>query len=171
VRLTLAVLAALVAAAWAGLLVAAPMVAAQGASEPYVYGAAWVYRAGSLVCHQQHDRSFAVRGMQVPVCARCAGLYAGAGLGAAAALAWAVASRRRTFAPPGVPLAAFRRVAVACAVPTAAAWAAEHGAGLDVPNLARALFALPLGAVVASIVTLWAANVRFHDRPPATAIH
>jgi len=41
-------------------------------------GAACVYVTGSFVCHQRPERSFSLGGRQMPVCARCAGLYAAA---------------------------------------------------------------------------------------------
>jgi len=41
-------------------------------------GAACVYATGSFVCHQRPERSFSLGGRQMPVCARCAGLYAAA---------------------------------------------------------------------------------------------
>ena len=45
------------------------------------------YAAGSIVCHQIPERSFHIAGVQLPVCARCTGLYAGA-LAGVAWLAW-----------------------------------------------------------------------------------
>ena len=47
--------------------------------------AAGTYLIGGVVCHQRLDRSFHPHGVQMPVCARCAGLYLGAGLGVLAA--------------------------------------------------------------------------------------
>ena len=47
--------------------------------------AAAVYAAGSLVCHQRPERSFHLAGAQLPVCARCLGLYVGGFVGA---IAW-----------------------------------------------------------------------------------
>src|SRR5262245_28340583 len=44
--------------------------------------AAAVYAAGALVCHQRPERSFYLAGAQLPVCARCLGLYVGGLLGA-----------------------------------------------------------------------------------------
>jgi len=35
-----------------------------------------VYAAGGVVCHQLPDRSFLLWGHQLPVCARCTGIYA-----------------------------------------------------------------------------------------------
>ena len=47
---------------------------------------AGTYLIGGLVCHQRPERSFHPEGVQMPVCARCAGLYLGAGLGVLAAV-------------------------------------------------------------------------------------
>src|SRR5688500_5253677 len=51
-----------------------------------------MYAAGALVCHQRPERSFYIEDAQLPVCARCFGLYAGALLGV---VAWAVAAGLR----------------------------------------------------------------------------
>ena len=37
-----------------------------------------VYSVGSLICHQLPERSYRLWGAQMPVCARCAGIYIGA---------------------------------------------------------------------------------------------
>lgn len=47
---------------------------------------AGTYLVAGLVCHQRPERSFHPEGVQMPVCARCAGLYLGAGLGVLAAV-------------------------------------------------------------------------------------
>jgi uncharacterized membrane protein len=44
-----------------------------------------MYSIGSLICHQRPERSFWLAGQQLPVCARCIGIYAGVVLGAGAA--------------------------------------------------------------------------------------
>ena len=101
-----------------------------------------VYAIGARVCHQRPDRCFLVDGRPMPVCARCAGLYAGAALAAPLALvaAAAMASRRA------------RMVAVLAALPTLATWSIEF-AGLAHPtNAVRALSALPLGAMAGWLV-------------------
>src|SRR5262245_19064114 len=60
---------------------------------PAGYGVAFAtYAIGSLVCHQRPERSFHLFGTQMPVCARCVGIYAGAA--AAAALLWLFGDRR-----------------------------------------------------------------------------
>ena len=50
---------------------------ASASSAGYVFALA-VYAIGSRICHQLPARSFHLWSMQMPVCARCAGIYAGA---------------------------------------------------------------------------------------------
>jgi uncharacterized membrane protein len=112
--------------------------------------AAIVYGVASLVCHQRPERSFYWGPVQFAVCARCTGLYAGAALGAVAAV---IAGHARLAA--AVP--AIRRALVIAAIPTAATVAAEW-MGMWAPSHAvRALAGLPLGAATA--ITLAAAAV------------
>ena len=158
---------ALAAVVWAGWLAAAPLVAAGGAAGPSAWAAAVAYRAGAVICHQQDERSLHLGGLRMPVCARCAGLYAGGAVGALAAAAWVAASA----APRRLPLGRARAVAVACGLPTLAAWAGEHLGGLPVPALARAALAIPLGGVVAAIVALWAGGASFDDNAAGSALH
>jgi len=101
--------------------------------------------------------------VRMAVCSRCFGLYAGAAAGAAVALAWIVAARRRGEGAIRLPLTPLRAAVLACAVPTLATWLAEHLAGFEVTLLARALAALPLGAAVAALVAAWAAGASFDD--------
>jgi uncharacterized membrane protein len=102
-----------------------------------------VYAVASRVCHQRPERSFHTGAVQWPVCARCSGLYLAAPAGALAALV-SIARRHP----------ARRRLwwlAVA-AVPTAVTFGAEW-IGLAAPgNLARAVAAAPLGAMVAFVL-------------------
>ena len=77
----------------------APRVA--GAATPHsplalVLGTAAAYQVGGILCHQRADRSFHTDAVQWPVCARCAGLYMSAGLGA---LVMLVVRRRAALAP------------------------------------------------------------------------
>jgi hypothetical protein len=55
-------------------------------------------------------------------------------------------------------------------LPTLAAWIGEHLGGVTVPGAARALLAIPLGAAVSAIVTLWAGGAAFDDTGRATAL-
>lgn len=162
-----AVLVAAVAVAWPGWLFVVPAVSSASPAGSAAWAAAVTFRAGAVICHQQDARSLHVGGVRMPVCARCFGLYSGGGAGALLAAAWVCAARR----PGRLPLTSSRVAAVACALPTLAAWAGEHLAGWAVPGPARALLAIPLGAAVAAIVTLWAGGATFEDAPPGTALH
>ena len=166
-RAALAVLVAVLATGWAGWLAAAPGLSADARSRPALWASAAAYRAGAVICHQQDARSLHVNGLRMPVCARCFGLYAGGAAGALLAAVWVLAARR----PLRLPLARWRRAAVACGIPTLAAWAAEHVAGLAVSGAARALLAVPLGAAVAAILTLWSGGAAFEDTPAGSALH
>jgi len=91
--------AAFVAAsvAWAVILALAPYVASRPHASPA--GTAFVvavYGIGSLICHQRPERSYRLWTAQMPVCARCAGIYFGAALAALAAVAQL--KRRPTYA-------------------------------------------------------------------------
>jgi uncharacterized membrane protein len=126
---------AMSATAWVLLLAAAPLLASASAA-----AAGWLYALGALICHQQPARSFHVGTSQLPVCARCLGLYGGAALGL---IAWALTVRRRR--TPWMARHAVVAVAVS-GVPTVltilTAWL---GVG-DPSNPWRAALAVPLGA-------------------------
>ncbi len=162
-RLHAALLAGALAAGWALWLVAAPLAASSRPPGPLRWAVAATYRAGAVICHQRDSRSFHVSGVRMAVCSRCFGLYAGAAAGAAVALAWMVAARRRGAAALRLPLTPLRAAVLASAAPTLATWLAEHLAGLEVTLLARALAAAPLGASVAALVAAWAAGACFDD--------
>lgn len=101
-----------------------------------------VYDVSSRICHQRPERSFHLAGVQVPVCARCFGLYASSALGAL--IAWG--SRRRlrtTTSRPALALAA---------LPTALTWSLEAAGLVAFSNASRAAAALPLGVVVGWVV-------------------
>jgi hypothetical protein len=68
---------------WALLLPLVPLVASRQHATPI--GAALliaVYAIGSAICHQLPERSYHLWTAQMPVCARCAGIYVGAALAA-----------------------------------------------------------------------------------------
>jgi uncharacterized membrane protein len=122
-------------------------------------GAACVYVTGSFVCHQRPERSFSLAGRQMPVCARCAGLYAAAsafafGFGvASAALAFrrggttfAAAFRFGALGP--MPAARARWIALVAALPTIVTWLVEHLGFVHLSNTTRFVAALPLGFAV-----------------------
>jgi len=70
---------------WAALIVAAPYLAGRAhtstSASVLILG---VYGLGSLICHQLPERSYHLWAEQMPVCARCAGIYFGAACGALA---------------------------------------------------------------------------------------
>lgn len=118
---------------WTGLLIATPLAVARDA---FVIPAAVVYTASSRICHQRPERSFHMAGIQLPVCARCFGLYAAGALGVL--IAWG--SRRG-------PGRRARLVLLLSALPTAATWLLEIVGLAAFSNVARAVAALPLGGV------------------------
>jgi uncharacterized membrane protein len=121
---------------WAATLLLAPFALQRG--HGVSMASALIYQGASLICHQRPERSFHLAGIQLPVCARCTGLYLS---GAAGALAAWSGWRR-----PAMPRATRTAFALA-AIPTALTFGVEL-AGLAHPsNHARAVAALPLGAV------------------------
>jgi uncharacterized membrane protein len=126
--------AAVASLAWLLVVVVAPLAPA--------WIAAPAYAAASHVCHQRPERSFHLAAAQLPVCARCAGAYAGAALVAAAWLTgwWRPARRLRQ--------RAIRSWAAAGVAPTVLSIAAEWGGlpGIDNPVRAVAGFVLGLAA-------------------------
>jgi uncharacterized membrane protein len=147
VRRRLALIALVLATfGWNAALLAAP------AGEPRALSAT-VYLAGSLVCHQQPERSFYRDGARLPVCARCLGLYVGAGLGVLGWLLLAGAGEApKPTASAWLRANVLRRTLVGAALPTlitvALAWSGVWDAG----NLVRAVSALPLGGVIGAVV-------------------
>lgn len=121
---------------WLTFLVAAPLALSQG-SRPVATLA--MYRSASLLCHQKAERSFAVADAQMPVCARCLGLYAAGALGA---LAHLVARRPQRSAPPTVRV---RVVLAAAALPMLLSVGLEWMGAIEGSNISRFLSALPLG--------------------------
>ncbi len=142
---------------------------------------AGAYLLGGVVCHQRPDRSFHLEGVQMPVCARCTGLYLGGGLGVLAA-----AGRRRRGGGPAERLArrpggtgsggaAFPPVAgagegrrpagrwappwlrwavLAAAAPTAITFVAEMAGWMPSVGELRAAAGVPLGVAVTWVASL-----------------
>ena len=116
--------------------------------------AAVLYTAGALVCHQRPERSFHVAGAQMPVCARCTGLYVGGAIGLLAWRIWrrATGGRRWGTGRGGVTTTqALGAVAVA-SVPTAVTVVTAVIGWWDPSNAGRAGFALPLGVAAGAVV-------------------
>ncbi|MBI3263577.1 MAG: DUF2085 domain-containing protein, partial [Acidobacteria bacterium] len=70
---------------WVVLLAGSPLIFTHSQPDRAVYhAAALVYGAASWICHQRPERSFHIESIQLPVCARCFGLYVGVAFGACA---------------------------------------------------------------------------------------
>src|SRR5687768_17099872 len=110
---------------------------------------AFVYAAGSLICHQLPERSFFLDGRQLPVCARCTGLYLSGAAGFFGWFIWKTARGWRRFIV--APRAALAIVIVA-GVPTALSYATGVIGVWDGSNITRALLAVPLGACAGAVV-------------------
>jgi hypothetical protein len=131
--------------AWAAAIPTAAVAAAQPAPGAFTYACALlVYAIGSLVCHQLPERSFHLWTRQLPVCARCTGIYVGAAIGSLAALA--IPAR-------GIGAGVERAIVLAACVPTAATLAFEWTTGVTPSNPARAAAGAALGAPIAWLVT------------------
>ena len=144
---------------WAAALPLATFIASQ-AHPPAALSLAGlaVYAAGSVICHQLPDRSFHLWSAQMPVCARCTGIYAGAAM---MALVMVRGPRRRL---PAAVLV--RRWLAAAALPTVATLAAEWTTG-QASNGVRAIAGLPLGAAVGWAIGAGLASPDRNRLPPS----
>lgn len=128
-----------VAAAWAAAVAAAPLLRAGG----HGVASAVIYKVFAAVCHQMPERSFLLAGEPLAVCARCAGLYAGA-LGGLLFY---------PFVRPLASASAPRRVWLFLAVaPTALDFALGFFGVWENTHWSRFLTALPAGAACAFYV-------------------
>ena len=136
----IAPLVALAAAGWVALLISAPIL--PGSISAVLYG------LGSFICHQIPERSFHIAGFQLPVCARCLGLYAGAacGIGCGVWPARAVQAVRAFDAPTT------RWLAGVAAAPTVITLVLEWAGLWDPSNVTRAIAGVPFGAVIGLVV-------------------
>jgi uncharacterized membrane protein len=130
--------------AWFGALPLATFASSQPSSSSAVYLFAFgTYLVGSLLCHQRLERSFFLWGSQMPVCARCTGIYFGAALSALVALAG-----RHVRADD----ASARMLLMVSVIPTAGTLIYEWTTGHMPANWIRAAAGVPIGVVVAWIV-------------------
>ena len=143
---------AILAVAWLLLIVAAPVL--------WIPLAGVMYAAGSFICHQLPERSFHFQGAQLPVCARCLGLYCGGAFGSVLG-ASAVVRHRINRGQPFLVRALRWRWTVAAAIPTLVTAVLEWGFGWPISNTVRAIAALPLGGAVAFVVVSAVATVHY----------
>ena len=124
-----------------------------------VYSAsAAIYEIGGLLCHQLPERSFYFHGAQLPVCARCTGLYLGAAV-------TALMSARMRASTAGWIWNRARPLLCIAAAPTAVTLLYEWFAGSMPGHWIRAAAGVPLGAIVMLVVLAAASG------PPAVEIH
>jgi hypothetical protein len=164
---------------WAALIVAAPYLASRAhtsaSASVLILG---VYGLGSLICHQLPERSYHLWAAQMPVCARCAGIYLGAACGALASTSVrAIGSWKSAPMDPGAvqpearstddrsnakarsgSLQNARALLGIAAAPTVVTLLYEWSTG-DMPSHAmRAAAGVPIGLVVAWLVVAAADN-------------
>lgn len=109
----------------------------------------FIFAVGSVICHQRPERSFFLDGHQLPVCARCTGLYLS---GAAGLFGWIGLKIVRGWRPVTWDPRIAVRLIVLAAMPTALSLASGAIGVWDGSNMTRALLALPLGASAGAIV-------------------
>jgi uncharacterized membrane protein len=137
----------------------------------------FIFTVGSVICHQRPERSFFIDGHQLPVCARCTGLYVSAVVGCIAWLAWKAARvvqlapggtcTADVQVPPGggctivgctIDAGVARRALLLAAIPTVLSIVSGMLGLWDGSNVTRAVLALPLGATAGAIVAAVAAK-------------
>ena len=145
---------------WNGLLIGVPWLVGQEVDgRPVVAMSAGVYLAAGAACHQQPARSFHPWGVQMPVCARCAGLYLGAAFGALLCVPRRRLSGQLWLAPgrwtaPGGETTLAQWVVGLAAIPTALTLVGEWSGVGDESAMWRALTGVGLGAAVGWVVSL-----------------
>ena len=137
---------------------AALLASRQTPSVPAYLTAVVVYAIGSVVCHQLPERSFYLWGRQLPVCARCTGIYAGAAVAAIAlvVVAWLKGRPSPSLAPPSARLKPRAPIVVAlvASMPTVATLVFEWTTGATPANAVRAAAGFVLGAAMSTLVLL-----------------
>lgn len=143
-------------AVWVVMLGATPYGASHDhLDRPAAVAVAAMYVAGRVVCHQRPERSFHLWGSQVPVCARCSGLYALAPIGfVLARRSSRLGASRHWPNRDGVSIHQLRMALLATAMPTLVTVGGEWIGLMHPTNLVRAVAGLPLGLSVAWVAGL-----------------
>ncbi len=108
-----------------------------------------VYAVGAVICHQIPERSFFWDGYQLPVCARCTGLYLSGAIGL---MAWFAVTAQRAWGPIAIHPRTALRVMTLAAIPTVVTFGTGVIGLWDGSNITRAVLAIPLGASAGAIV-------------------
>jgi uncharacterized membrane protein len=149
------------AVVWVFALVGAPLALSRPA---LAFPATLLYDVSSRVCHQRPERSFHLGGVQLPVCARCFGLYASSAIGGL--LAWGSSRAWRH------TISRSRALLALAAIPTALTWGLEFAGVFGFSNGSRAAAALPLGLATGWVVVQLVRydfllhGHKIHDRGP-----
>jgi uncharacterized membrane protein len=132
---------------WAAALPIAAWLTARPSAPVSAFALA-VYALGGVVCHQLPERSFHLWSVQMPVCARCTGIYVG---GAIAAVASIVTVRLTgPSRVEGQPRA--KSTLLLSALPTVATLVFEWTTGQAPANPIRAVAGFPIGAAVVWVI-------------------
>ena len=140
---------ALAALAWVALLLLTPNAPSSIATV--------IYAMGAVICHQIPERSFHLAGVQLPVCARCLGIYVGAAAAASVHVLGvfvADSTRWRTLSPR-----AARHLFLVTALPTVVTVALEWAGLWRGSNIVRAIAGMVVGlggalVVMSAVATL-----------------
>jgi uncharacterized membrane protein len=143
-------LLALAALIWLGLLILGPALP--------VPLAGLLYALGSHICHQRPERSFHLFSAQLPVCARCVGIYAGAAAGLLFTL--------KPFLPGRLSSVSSRTLLSAGATPTLMTVIMEWSGLWSGSNSVRAVAGAALGVAVALVVARAAATLHYGECVP-----
>jgi uncharacterized membrane protein len=144
---------ALTALTWLALLIVTPLAPSAIAT--------LMYAAGAVICHQLPERSFHLTGFQLPVCARCLGIYAGAAAAASIHVLGvfvADSARWRLLSP-----ATARRVFLVSALPTLVTVALEWAGAWSGTNVVRAMAGVALGIGGALVVMSAVATLHYSE--------
>ena len=134
---------------WAATLVAAPLIVATVSHDaPVLRAAVAVYALSSFICHQRPERSFRLSGVQLPICARCEGLYLAAPLGIAGLMV-----TRRRYQRAISSRETWRRIIIVASVLTMMTLGWEWTTGEMTSGFVRAVAGGVLGAATAAAVT------------------
>jgi uncharacterized membrane protein len=144
---------ALAALAWLTLLILAPL------ATPSI--ATVIYTVGGIICHQMPERSFHIDGVQLPVCARCLGIYAGAA--AAASIHVLAGFSRRPARWRVLSPRAARRLFLLTATPTLFTFALDYAGFWDTSNVVRAIAGLVAGGGGALVVMSAVATINYSE--------
>lgn len=132
--------------AWVVALFVAVLIASRPSVGLPIYAlSAAVFEIGSLVCHQLPNRSFYFWGAQLPVCARCTGLYVGASVAALVATRMSRVRQHQVWDRA-------KELLLLGAAPTAVTLIYEWSSGNMPGHWIRAAAGFPLGAIVMLIV-------------------